>query len=1294
MNYLLFPVYVDSKIHFPPKSLNYAALLSISLDDKELTSSQVFQRLQKIFIHYVRLESLDLSHGYIRSSPLSSAKALAVSRLRLANLRFDSLECLGQLLSHLNEPRKGLRNLWLKNITIDTQASTLQSIQKVISLTHLSCDSAIPEIFRLLHSRLYWLEVTVNSRLLQSFYASPAQVSSNRYPFLFTPEVTHGFSLPPTVHVLLEDNSNFKNLYMVPKYIVYMYFCLLLIAKSLGGNKLVNISHRRARAFFSRITKCFEEDQIRLDRTDAKSTPSSREGLIYSPSLALSLLSFNLIMRKLISYLEQSGTPSVETHQITIELDALKEKELVVLLPNFNHLLKFLRITPSAKDSNLYKRRYSKKRLHTVPSGLIKLTFILPPTSRAIILSYNKKKTGAISVIETPLVLCLPYDALMNSRFFEGMFDEARENHDCLMLHEHLAELYTLVRRTYFDSTMSSFSSTSTNLIPQLVKSEISASSVARNKEAHNTISSTDSDTPFTNYRRFLCMRDCQICSAARDAAKDTDDPDCFIQSIFATKSSPFYCDKVAARLIRKLIKIQIRASPEFNSSATDITFTHASAPRNPAALLENNHAELAPGRGSSTEYSSVSFIQTASYSEEEESNLYPSPRRSIDKLMKRTMGTLESFSENCTDADYTRLPGLFEHNRIFRYIDEYVDNANTFLVYNGYILSISYEVLRKVYLLDLKRSALRKHPVLRELSPPNVSAAITSYVAYEDVHSICQRTIQAMVKAYLTGGYYARSMDRLLIKGTADMGTTGSKGSLSEPFLKITASDVSKTVPDPGDCNCRNKANTSSHQLLPFIDVTVDWGASLIMGLNDSQLSKESKFIRCVHNLLRSHASPMINSQLRAVAPVIYSKEYRRFYIHPAPGVIPNTQQLYGIGLLAKLHKDEFGECMKGSTSICIISLHFSAYDLIHMLQGGLLSCVSPAIRKINIETITIVYSTKLEILLLFYLLIGQPALTIIINKLSFKYAPAYRQDHLNSMLTDILSSSLEWRPQASSKNSAELGKKTSTSASGDRFFDHVVRRFHGNSRPEDSELNKGGRSGRVGADAVDGGTENSYSLDCSTYTSDSITEVDSTLDGFIVDSDETTDEADDPRTPPQKHGRDESTDSTDEDPVVVGFSRKAQELTSKRLDLVVYKDLIDDITQKTGIPVNTLQYTDLTLKIIRNLNSMKLQVRVRLCVLTSFINDNEELGSTRAQATAEQEYASHVVFLTKILKCMIKADINAFIFENVALDWSLKFSNIKNELIDRITGLRDSLARGIGVFYIIGSTIQEEKP
>lgn len=68
--------------------------------------------------------------------------------------------------------------------------------------------------------------------------------------------------------------------------------------------------------------------------------------------------------------------------------------------------------------------------------------------------------------------------------------------------------------------------------------------------------------------------------------------------------------------------------------------------------------------------------------------------------------------------------------------------------------------------------------------------------------------------------------------------------------------------------------------------------------------------------------------------------------------------------------------------------------------------------------------------------------------------------------------------------------------------------------------------------------------------------------------------------------------------------------------------------------------------------------------------------------------------MFLTKILKCMIKADINAFIFENVALDWSLKFSNIKNELIDRITGLRDSLARGIGVFYIIGSTIQEEKP
>ncbi|EFO64158.1 Hypothetical protein GLP15_465 [Giardia lamblia P15] len=1291
MNYLLFPVCVGSQIHFPPKSLNYAALLSISLDDKELTSSQVFQRLQKIFIHYARLESLNLSHGYIRLSSLNGAKSFIVSRLRLANLRFDSLECLGQLLNHLNEPRKGLRNLWLKNITIDTQAGASQLNQKAISLTHLSCDSAIPEIFKLLHSRLYWLEITVNSRLLQSFYASPAQVSSHRYPFLFTPEVVHGFSLPPTIHVLLEDKNNLKNLYMVPKYIVYMYFCLLLLAKSLGGNKLVNISHRRARGFFSRITKCFEEDQIRLDRVDAKSTPSSREGLIYSPSLALSILSFNLIMRKLISYLEQPGTPSAETYQITIELDALKEKELVVLLPNFNHLLRFLRITPSAKDSNLYKRRYSKKKLHTVPSGLIKLTFILPPASHALILSYNKKKTGAISVIETPLVLCLSYEGLINSRFFEGIVDEVRENHDCLMLHEHLAELYTTIRRTYFDSTMSSFSSTSTNLIPRLIKSESSALSVANNKEVHTTISSTDSDTPFTNYRRFLCMYDCQICSAARTAAKDTDDPDGFIQSIFATKSSPFYCDKVAARLIRKLIKIQIRASPEFNSSATDITFTHASAPQNLANLIEHNYTEVAPGKESSIESSSVSFIQTISCSEEE-SNLYPSSRRSIDKLMKRTMGTSESFSENYTSADYTRLPGLFEHNRIFRYIDEYVDNANIFLVYNGYILSISYEVLRKVYLLDLKRSVLHKHPVLRELSPQNVSAAITSYVAYEDIHSVCQRTIQTMVRAYLTGGYYARNMDRLLIKGTADTGIIEPKISLSEPLLKVAAGDVSKTALDPGNSKGKDKANMSSHQLLPFIDTTMDWEASLTMSLNDSSLPKESKFIRCVHNLLRSHASPMMNSPLRAVAPVIYSKEYRRFYIHPAPGIIPNIQQLYGIKLLAKLHKDEFSECIKGSTSICIISLHLSAYDLIYMLQGGLLSYVSPAIRKINIETITIVYSTKLEILLLFYLLIGQPALTIIINKLNFKYSPAYRQDHINSMLTDILGSVLEWKQRAS-KDFPEFDKKSS-SALKNRFSDHVVRKLHGNSRPEDFEPDKGGRSSHVDADAIDEGADNSYSLDCDTYTSNSNSEVDSTLDGFIVDSEEVTDGIDRPRIPPQKHGKDESTDSTDEDSVVVGFSRKTQELTSKRLDLVIYKDLIDDITHKTGIPVNTLQYTDLTLKIIRNLNNMKLQVRVRLCVLTSFINDNEELGSMRAQAAAEQEYASHVVFLTKILKCMIKADINAFIFENVALDWSLKLLNIKNGLIDRITGLRDSLARGIGVFYIIGSTIQVEKP
>lgn len=1293
MNYLLYPVYVDSKIQFPPKSLNYAALLSISLDDKELTSFQVCQRLQKVFVHYVRLESLNLSCGYIRHSSLTSMKSFVVSRLRLADLRFDSLECLGQLLYQLSEPRKGLRNLWLEHVTIDPQHEPLQTKQKTIALTHLSCNSAVPEIFKLLHSKLYWLELSMNSHLLQSFYASPAQIASHRYPFFFNPEVTRGFSLTPTIHILLDDVSNLRQLYTVPSYIVHMYFCLLLISKSLGGSKLVNLSRRKARWFFSRIIKCFEEDQIRLDRMDDSSASSTDNGsfdrkrMVYSPSLTLSLLSFTLIMRKLIAYLEQSGTPSAETHQITIELDALKERDIVILLPNFNSLLKFLRITPSAKDSNLYQRRYSKKRLNAMQAGLIKLTFILPPTTRAIVLSYNRKKMGPVSVIETPLVLCLSYDTLTKSRFFEDIFDEVRENHDCMMLHEHLLELYTAIRRTYFDSTMSSFSSTSANLIPQLDKSEGSVSNTPSDKETCDTASSTDSDTPFTNYRKLLCMRDCQICSAARAAAKNTNDPDGFIQSIFATKNSPFYCDKVATRSIRKLMNIQARATPEFNPSATDITFTHVSIPKtltNPPEIADKT---IDSDQQSSTESNSVSFIQTDSSSEEEGDSCL-SPHRSIDRLVRRAMGASESCSGECVCYGCAQLPGLFENHRLFRYLEEYVDNSNTFLVYNGCILSISYETLRKVYLLDLKKAMLHKHPILHKLSPPNGVAAITSYVTYKDVHSVCQHTIQTMVQAYLTGGYYARSMDKLLIKGTADMDAAISKHPSTEPFPKA-AKDKSK-----------NGKRTPSQQLIPSINTNIDWEAPLTMSLDDPSLSKKSKFVRCVHNLLRSHTSPMANSQLRAVAPVIYSKEYRRFYIHPAPGVIPNTLQLYGIRLLAELHKDELGECTRGTTSMCIISLHLSAYDLICILQGGLLSYISPAIRKINIETITIIYSTKLEILLLFYLLIGQPALNIVINKLSLKYVPTYRQDHINTMFNDILSSSLEWEPQISSEDSTKTNKRKSSSPQASspvttcKVSDRVVRRFTGNHRSDGSESNREECSNHTKTAISNTELDESCTLECDTYTNDSDSNAGSSLKDFIVGSDEETDAPTGAGPLSQERSYTESPEPTKDTPVIVGFSRKTQEFTSKKLDLVIYKDLIDEITDKTGILVNTLQYTDITLKIIKNLSSMKLQIRVRLCVLTSLINDNEELETASAQTAAEQEYATHVIFLTKILKCMIKADINAFVFENVALDWSSKLSNIKNDLVGRITGLRNSLARGVGVFYIIDSTIQAEQP
>lgn len=472
MNCLLFPICLDSRIQFPPKSLNYAALLSVSLDNKELTSFQIFQLLQRIFIYYTRLESLSLSYAYIKYSSLGDIKPFFVSRLRLADIRFESLKCLGQLLCQLSRPKKGLHSLWLKNVTIESDIEPLQETYETISLAHLSCDSSIPKPFKLLHTKPQWLEFSVNSCLLQSFYASPLQISSHKYPLFYTQEVTNNLSPIPTIHILLKDTDNLKQLYMVPKHIIYMYLCLLLISRSLDGGKLVNISHKQAREFFFKIVKRFKDDKIDLDEVNTKrnikNSPNIYNEMIYSPALTLSILCFNLIVSKLLKYLEQSDTSSIESHQVTIELDTLKENDIIILLPNFINLLKFLRLTPSTEDDNnmdsmIYTRRYSKKKVHQIKSSFIKLTFILPCTSRAIVLSYTKKRSGVVLVIETPLVLCLPYNKLKKSRFFIKFFDDLNDSHDYLKLHKHFTQLYTSVCCVHSNTTISSSNSQYSN---------------------------------------------------------------------------------------------------------------------------------------------------------------------------------------------------------------------------------------------------------------------------------------------------------------------------------------------------------------------------------------------------------------------------------------------------------------------------------------------------------------------------------------------------------------------------------------------------------------------------------------------------------------------------------------------------------------------------------------------------------------------------------------------------------------------------------------------------------------
>lgn len=1231
----------------------------------------MFQLLQKIFIHYTRLEGLSLSHGYIKSSSLSDVKSFNVSRLCLADVRFESLECLEQVLNQLAASKKGLHSLWLKNITIDSQPGPLRTTHGIVSVMHLSCDPIILEGFNLLHSIVQWLELTINSCFIQNIYASPLQVSSYKYPFLYNQEIINSLSSTPTIHILLEDKDNMKQLYMVPKHIVYVYFCLLLISRSMDGNNLVNISRKQARDFFFRIVNCFERDQIELSRVDTKGNVkrnnTGHKNMIYSPSLVLSLLSFNLIVSKLIRYLEKLSTsPSAtaETHQITIELDMLKEEDIVILLPNFINLLKFLRVTPSIKDDdiNTCRHRYSKKKLHKMQPGLIKLTFILPPTSRAIVLSYNKKKMSVVSVIETPLVLCLSYDVLTKNRFFEEFFDEVRDNHDCLNLHEYFTELHIAISRAYIDSSTSGSGSTSSTPTPQV--GALKDLRLNRDRELCNTVAGIDDIT----------------------------------SNIYIAEGFQTNCNKTKKRDKR-------------NSSTTGIIFTNTSTLKNNTNPTEIENQEIdSITTDSLVGSSSTSFLQTDSSSDDKKGPYLP-PRRNINKFIRHAEDSSDTCSEDCSSHDSIQMPRLFENSLLFRYIEDYVDCSNLFLVHNGCILSISYELLRKVYLLNLKGSLLHKHHILHKLAPKNAATAITSYVSYEDTYRTCRHTIKTMVKEYLADGYYAKSMDRLLIKGTVNMGTTSSNNILTEPPSKITISDISSVTRSVQkhrykDENTDNQ-DSINQQLIPFIDATTNWESPLEMSLSDSSLSRENKFIRCVHNLLRSHASPTANSQLRAVAPVVYSKGHHCFYIHTAPGVIPNIQQLYGLKLLSDLHKNEFVKCSNGATSMSIISLCLSAYDLIYMLQGGLLSHIPLDVRKVNIETMTIVYSTKLEILLLLYLLIGQPSITILINKLNFKYMPTYRQDHINSILNDVLCSSLEWEPQTSGENPKETGKRRSPSSQSsarminNRLSDSVVRRIHKSDHSEDSWVDNAAHFNNAKEDITDEEACNSYSLDCNTYTSSSDSKEDSTLNSFIVDSNEETDALNGAKTQPQDINcskkssfNSDDDDDNDDDPVVVGFSRKAQEFTSKKMDLVIYKDLIDDATSKTGITVNALKYTDLTMKIIKSLDNMKLRMRVRLCVLTSFINDSEELESTSAQAVAEHEYVSHVIFLIKMLKYIIKANIQSVILDNIALDWSPNLLNVRDNLISRVAGLRSSLTQEVGVFYIVGSTIQAEKP